>query len=223
MITSEIAANQAFAQVNRIDSSHRPTNDNDPVVRTAKGEPIDGVKTEISAFSALPIQKFNAEFNDVIKSIRIADQAMGEIGANIEQMEAQVEIFVKQYPPYPAGSEERGQLINNFAALRRMINRLTIPPDPFAQEIIGPPKSDANVDRWEIKVSGKQLGPAIRRQPVHSGAEGLNLPELAPEASDGEIAQLGSELGRARQALITRRAALAEDTLRVIRHIQKAV
>jgi archaellum component FlaC len=224
MITSEIAANQAYQQVNRANRSEesiRQSSGSDQVARNAKGEAIDGVKTEISAFATLPVQKFNAEFNTIVKSIRIADQAMEEIGTNIEQMEAQVEVFVKQYPPFLPGSEEHNTVVNNFAALRRMIDRLTIPPDPFARELIGPSQGEANVDRWEIKVSGKELSSAIRRQPVHTGREGLNLPALPSDAADGALAALPSQLSQARRTLGQRRADLASDTMQVIRHIQK--
>jgi archaellum component FlaC len=103
MITSKIAANQAFAQVNRmhkVDDASRQHHGRDEAIKTTKGETIDGIKAEISSFSLNPSHQFNTEFNAVVKSIRIADKAMGEIETNIEQMESEVEMFLKQYPPF---------------------------------------------------------------------------------------------------------------------------
>ena len=183
MITPKIAANQAFSQLNRVhkhDDQLRYQSGGESAQNTSANDAIDGVKAEISTFSTHPIQQFNAEFNAVVKSIRIADQAMEEIGANIEQMETEIQMFVKQYPPFPPGSEERSELLNHFAALRKQIDRLTYPPDPFARELIGTAGNEPTSEAWDLKVGKQSLYDIIRRQPVHTGAEGLNLPEVNP-------------------------------------------
>jgi hypothetical protein len=164
MITSKIAANQAFAQVNRmhkVDDPSRQRQGSDEAIKTTKGETIDGIKAEISSFSANPSHQFTAEFNAVVKSIRIADKAMGEIETNIEQMESEVEMFLKQYPPYPPGSEDRVNYLSRFALLRKQIDQLTFPPDTGAQNIIGRSQNDQSSD-WEIEIGGKQIGRTIR-------------------------------------------------------------
>jgi len=224
MITSKIAANQAFAQVNRmnkIDDLSRQHQGRAEAIKTPKGETIDGIKAEISSFSANPSHQFNAEFNAVVKSIRIADKAMGEIETNIEQMESEVEMFLKQYPPYPPGSEDRVNYLSRFAMLRKQIDQLTFPPDSGAQQIIGPsPKG--NSGDWEIEIGGKKIGSTIRRQPVHSGQEGLALPEITVQSTDAQIADMQKALGSARQQVQQRRNALAEDAIRVIRFAENA-
>jgi hypothetical protein len=224
MITPKIAANQAFAQLNRVhkhDDQQRHQGAGEDRKNTSAGEAIDGVRAEISAFSTHPIQQFNAEFNAVAKSIRIADQAMDEIGANIEQMESEIQMFVKQYPPYPPGSEERSELLNHFAALRRQIDRLTFPPDPLAQQIIGPSGNDSKSPGGDLKVGKSDSYPAIRRQPVHTGPEGLNLPDLPADASDKAIAAMQGALNSARKVVADRRGQLAEDVIQVIRQAEK--
>ena len=160
MITSKIAANQAFAQVNRLhkgEDNSRQNQGNDDAIKTPGGETIDGIKAEISSFSAHPLQQFNAEFNAVVKSIRIADKAMGEIETNIEQMESEVEMFLKQYPPYPPGSEDRIRYLSRFAMLRKQIDQLTIPPDTGARNIIGRSSNGSSRD-WEIEIAGNKIG-----------------------------------------------------------------
>jgi archaellum component FlaC len=224
MITSKIAANQAFAQINRLHRSEDntgPKQGHEDVVHTAQGEVIDGIKADISVFSTNPLQHFNAEFNAVVKSIRIADRAMGEIEANVEQMESEVEMFMKQYPPFPPGSEDRIKYLSRFALLRRQIDQLTVPPDAGARSIVGPSASGQS-KAYEIEIGGRKIGGPIRRQPVHTGQEGLNLPEISTESTDQDVARFHQALGKARGLLRQRRAALTEDATQVIRFAERA-
>ena len=219
MITPKIAANQAFSQLNRThkyDDEQRQHSAGGKRISPSVGDTVDGVKAQFSVFSTHPIQQFNTEFNSVVKSIRIADQAMAEIGANIEQMESDVQMFVKQYPPYPPGSDERMQLLNRFAALRKQINRLTFPPDPFSQKIIGDSGSSDQAQAWDVKIGEKTLTGALRRQPMHTGGEGLDLPEMPTDASDQNIADLQAALRRAWERVAEGRRHLAADAQRII-------
>ena len=224
MITPKIAANQTFTQLNRI---HK--HGDEQFQHSAGGkrnsasvpDAVDGVKAQFSAFATHPIQQFNTEFNSVVKSIRIADQAMTEIGANIEQMETEVQMFVKQYPPYLPGSEERIQLLNRFAALRKQINRLTFPPDPFAQKIIGDSGIGDGAQSWDVTIGDKTLASAIRRQPMHTSSEGVNLPEMPADASDQDIADLQAALRKAWETVAERRGHLADDFKMIIDHVEK--
>lgn len=221
MITSKIAANQAFSHVSRLtksDESSRHNTGHSDVIKTSKGEAVEGIKAEISAFSSHPLQQFNAEFNAIVKSIRIADKAMDEIEANIEQMESEVEMFLKQYPPYPPGSEERVKYLSHFAMLRRQIDQLSVPPDAGARYIVGDDTNDAS-KTWEIIVGGQKIGAAIRRQPVHTGSDGLSLPEVSPQMSDEQVAGLQKALGQAKLRIKDRRSQLAEDAIQVIRSV----
>jgi archaellum component FlaC len=223
MITSKIAANQAFIQVNKIfkgDDAARQGTGQDGSIKTGQGENIDGIKAEISTFSANPLHNFNAEFNAVVKSIRIADKAMTDIEANVEQMESEVEMFLKQYPPYPPGSEDRVKYLSRFAMLRKQIDQLTIPPNAGAKYIIG--SSDTNQAKdWEIEIGGQKTGQIIRRQPVHTGQEGLALPDLSVDSSDQQVAAMREALSEARHTIKERRSQLAEDAIRVIQSAEK--
>ena len=224
MITPKIAANQAFTQLNRI---HRYDDEQRQHGGGGKGngpsgdDAVDAVKAQFSIFSTHPLQQFNTEFNSVVKSIRIADQAMAEIGANIEQMESEVQMYVKQYPPYPPGGEERLQLLNRFAALRKQIDRLTFPPDPFAQKIIGDSAGGDKAQAWDVTIGAKTLASAIRRQPMHTGREGVDLPEMPPDASDQDIADLQAALRRAWETVAERRGHLADDAKMIIGQVEK--
>ena len=223
MITSKIAANQAFTQINKLykgDENARQPYRSDDVIKTPKGEAVDGIKADISPFSANPLHQFNAEFNAVVKSIRIADKAMDDIAANVEQMESEVEMFLKQYPPYPPGSEDRIKYLSRFALLRKQIDQLTIPPDDGAQYILG--STNAGLAKnWDVEIGGHRTGQTIRRQPVHTGGEGLGLPEISINSSDEQVVAMHKALGAARQTIQQRRGQLAEDAERVIRAAEK--
>jgi hypothetical protein len=222
MITSKIAANQAYAQVNRLnkgDDTSRQNTDHGEVIRTPGGEAVDGIKAEISAFSVHPSHQFHAEFNAVVKSIRIADQAMGEIEANVEQMESEVEMFMKQYPPYPPGSEDRIKYLSRFAMLRKQIDQLTFPPDEGARAIIGQSPKGQSSD-WEIEIGGKSIGKSIRQQSMHSGQSGLGLPEISLQATDEQVMSLKKALSTARQQIRQSRSEFAQDAIQVIRSAQ---
>ena len=224
MITPKIAANQAFNQLNRnhkYNDEQRQHGAGGKNNGPSAGDAVDGVKAQFNVFATHPIQQFNTEFNSVLKSIRIADQAMAEIGANIEQMESEVQMFVKQYPPYPPGSDERQQLLNRFAALRKQINRLTFPPDPFAQKIIGDSLSGDDVQTWDVTIGDRTLAGAIRRQPMHTGSEGVDLPEMPPDASDKDIADVQAALHKAWKTVVERRGHLADDTKQIIGQVEK--
>jgi len=224
MITSKIAANQTFAQVNhmnKINDSSRQHQGRSEAIKTSMGETIDGIKAEISSFSIHPSHQFNAEFNAVVKSIRVADKAMGEIETNIEQMESEVEMFLKQYPPFPPGSEDRVNYLSRFAMLRKQIDQLTFPPDAGAQQIIGRSPNSRSRD-WEIEIGGKKIGRTIRRQPVHSGKEGLALPEITVQSTDAQVSDMQKALGSARQQVHQSRDMLAEDAIQVIRFAEKS-
>ncbi len=222
MITSKVAANQAFLQTSRMaksDDASRQNTTSEETIKTPGGDEIDGIKAEISTFSAHPHQQFNAEFNAVVKSIRIADQAMGEIETNVEQMESEVEMFMKQYPPFPPGSEDRIKYLSRFAMLRKQIDQLTFPPDAGAQTIMGQTPKGSKV-AWDIEIGGAQTGQSIRTHPMHAGAGGLGLPEITPLANDDQIQGLKEALGSARQNIKKYRAELAEDAFKLIQSVE---
>jgi hypothetical protein len=219
MITSKIAANQAFMQTSRVTKrgdTPRQNTTSEETIRTSGGDEIDGIKAEISTFSAHPLQQFNAEFNAVVKSIRIADQAMGEIETNIEQMESEVEMFMKQYPPFPPGSEDRIKYLSRFAMLRKQIDQLTFPPDAGAQTIMGQ-SPQGQQGPWDIQIGGKKSGQSIRTHSLHAGQGGLGLSEITTQADDGQVREFKNSLGAAREKIVKSRAELAEDAFRVIR------
>ena len=76
----------------------------------------------------LELQKINDSWNDIAQKKRIYDNNMNEVEDYIDRMKAQLERILKNFPPFPPGSEGRIQALRNFAAFRKLIDQLTIPP-----------------------------------------------------------------------------------------------
>lgn len=156
------------------------------------------------------------------RAVRAADKAMGAIGDNLARMKESLEMIVKNYPPFPQGSDERMKLLRSYNSLRKQMDDLTIPPPPpdgteYAR-IVGDPAVVGSGGISATTEKGDCI--TISPQEVHSGPTGLDLPELpaAPEhdATDDEIYQTLGRLETAVQTLGVKRAGLAADAQKLL-------
>ena len=153
------------------------------------------------------IQIAQNQLNDLSKSIRIADQTMGQIDDFIEKMKQNLVTHLKNFPPFLQGSEERIELLKLYNSFRKQIDRLTFPAeDQLAGEIMG---KDTDASNHAPLVINADI--EIQRQPVHAGNEGLNIPPLPKEATDEMIQQGIDRLEDAQTTLKQRRIGLAQD------------
>jgi len=76
----------------------------------------------------LELQKINDSWNVIAQKKRIHDKLLNEVEDYVDHLKAQLERIIKNFPPFPPGSEERIQLLRSFAAFRKLIDQLTIPP-----------------------------------------------------------------------------------------------
>ena len=72
-----------------------------------------------------------------------------------------------------------------------------------------------------MKSGGQKTGQTIRRHQIHTGAEGLQLPNLSVNSSDEQVAAMRKALGEARQTIQKHRSQLAGDAANVIRSAEK--
>ena len=174
------------------------------------------------------LQAVNSSLESVAISIRGADEAMETIGKHVEQ----ISTMVKQFPPYPAGdnAEERARLLRSFNGLRDLIDSLTFPPkDDIGRAIMADPASDPGAGRgWKVIVDEQGSVKTIRGQEVHTGATGLDIPELteAGITTDGQpggpldsskLDAIVDSLETARETLRQRRDSLAADAAAIAR------
>ncbi len=168
------------------------------------------VEIDRSRFSYSKQQMTTSNLNAVARSIRAADKAMQEIGTQIDDMKSRLQTHVKNYPPFPPGSEERVKMLKSFSAFRKLIDELTIPPnDDKAVRIL----SAASPQSGDIGIVLERNGFAktIRSQPVGTGPEGLDIPEFPSSASDEDFQFMIRKLDEAAATLETRRAGLQAD------------
>jgi hypothetical protein len=145
------------------------------------------------------------------------DRAMEAAITTIEEMKKTLTSIIKDFPPYPVGSEERVHRLRDFAALRAMIERLTIPPEKEIQWLAaarhdGEPQ--VQNDQWVLVIEPGGSTRTVRKEDVHVGPSGLNIPELAPPevVDDRSIEQALQQLDRAGTTIQERRNHLREQT-----------
>ncbi len=162
------------------------------------------------------IQAFNATLNSVAASIRDADSTMGRIKTLIDRMIEQFGSIIKNYPPFPPGSEDRVRFLRAFAALRRQIDQLSVSlKDEDALKITADPAVVPQATDMKIVMGGNSSPVTIRSQQVHTGPTGLNIPELPENATDKEIYAAIKNLDNARKTLGQRQSGLGKDALSI--------
>lgn len=68
------------------------------------------------------------EINSYAKFVRHTDAVLEKASSQLELMKKPLERIIKNYPPFPAGSEERADLLRSYISLRKEIDRLMVPP-----------------------------------------------------------------------------------------------
>jgi hypothetical protein len=147
-------------------------------------------------------------------SIRLADGTMGKIKTLIDRMIEQFGSIVKNYPPFPPGSEERVKFLRAFAAIRRQIDQLSFSAkDEGASKITADPAVVPQAGHSKIVMDDNSPPVTIHSQQVHTGPAGLSIPDLPENATDKEIYAAIKNLSDARKTLDQRQSGLAADAL----------
>lgn len=222
MAILEVAQQHQFAEiarVNKLTSPHAPATADGGIEIPADIQGRD-VSVEISSFSTNKLHQFNTKFNSVLKSIRIADQALADIETKVDQMSSEIHTFLKMYPPYPPGSEERVKLLKNYAGIRNEIEQFTISEDHFAGLLLGNGSVMEPDGNYQVKIGDKVIGKGLR-----TGAEGqkaghFQFPELSMDAGDEQIAGAAKKLGEVESGLAHSRAILRQDVERLIESVR---
>jgi hypothetical protein len=159
----------------------------------------------------------NEEIREVARQIREVDHAMDVISQNLEKMSAALEEIVKNYPPYLQNSKERVAALRQYVGLRQVIDQLTLPPpDHSPAKILGDRKLYPQAGDWELPSGKGRIPVTIRHQPVHSGAGGLDLPDLSIDASDASVKKAFGRMTSSHELLQQRRRSFAEDANRAM-------
>ena len=179
------------------------------------------VKINGSLFEFSVPQSAHSAINMVADGVRQSDLAMLAIEKQIDQMKARLTKHVKNFPPFLPGSEERVELMKHFSAFRHQIDRLTFPPDsPGAAHIMADPSISGSSGDWKVDIDDNSHQITIRRQPVHTGPKGLDIPELPEKTTDEDIYAALETLDSAKELIGHRRSELAADFKQILNQMK---
>ena len=153
-------------------------------------------------FGVDKLETIHSRFSSVARTIRVADENMGKIENYIDRMKTELKRIVKNYPPFPPGSEERVKRLKSISAFRRLIDQLTIPPPKELAVKIMPDHDVVSKTNDSQKMSGENK--------LHqTGSEGLDIPRLPEGADDEEVRAFMENLDVALETLRQNRIDLA--------------
>jgi len=120
----------------------------------------------------------------------IPDWTMQTIENYIDKMKAKLKRVIKNYPPFPPGSEGRVEILKSFNTFRKQIAQLTIPPD---SDSINVPRLSEGATDEEVYNSIKRLDTikkATTKKITQLHAD--NIPDFFGRQIEGFAAELKS-------------------------------
>ncbi|NLI82484.1 MAG: hypothetical protein GX443_12490 [Deltaproteobacteria bacterium] len=195
---------------------------------TEKGDPASGVENhgwiKVSTSQLNGLRSVDSSLNKVARTIRHADSAMEKIGELLGEMKSKLESIVKNYPPFPPGTEERARYLESYNGLRSQMAQLAIPPEKEgAGAKMFPPTEYREGGNWEFLVEKDGQLRTVHKGEIQLNLEGLDIPELKPDASDEEVYLALQRLDAGREILDSRRQALAEDAEAIINSLKRSL
>lgn len=97
-----------------------------PAARPAPGLPVVQVETRHAAYAALAGVKDEA--SQTAQTVREMNRTLQSARTTLEGMRQAADAVLKQYPPFPLGSEQRLSYLRSIAALRHQLDAMTVPP-----------------------------------------------------------------------------------------------
>jgi hypothetical protein len=150
------------------------------------------------------------------RSIRSIDNTFDQFDRNVHQMHELLDGIVKNYPQFPNYSSEHVQALRQFSALRKMIDQLTFPPpEESPVMILGDTSAFPQAGDWEPNIPESDTV-SLRHQPLHTDSGGLDIPDLAPDATDEQIRDVLDKTAAAIDTNDRRRQAFVTDVNRLI-------
>ena len=215
MITSKLADQPLVTEINPVAKNSTAPPQAVAVQKKAddaKKGPAESVRINKQHFELFNSQPAYSKFNLVAATVRGADEAMHKIETRLDEMKDRLLEHVKHYPPFGKGSQERVKLMKLFSAFRKEIDQLTIPPDNYgAMKILADPSATSDAGNWDIDLDTQGDHLTLHGQQVHTGPAGLDIPEIAGEATDDDITAAIKNLESAHATLGQRRSELAAD------------
>ena len=152
----------------------------DPVQKTVRPAPgersgghpesqgLDPVTLQLSGSVIGKLDNISAEINQFAMNVRETDKALGRTSDVVAKLKAQLGKIVKNWPPFTPDSAERKEILMSCVALRKEIEKLTVPPPPK-------PVYEQDTKLWDKLVSAE------------NGKLSEAMPEISPSAIDEQV------------------------------------
>ena len=184
MAIDRIGINQAMPDIGLISGNSKPADKPNPSGRSSPTTNVSRKEDSITSPSGYrSLWSSDPTMGLLASQIRSADKAMGRIETYIDRMKEQLGNIIKKYPPYPLDSPKRNEHLQEYAALRKEIEQMTIPP--IRESVAGGPK----------KVTTE-----------------LSIPVLHGGSSDQEVSAAADGLQKAKETVVAGRSQLQADT-----------
>jgi hypothetical protein len=200
VINSEIRINQAsprHAPNAQNPDSLTKRSDGDKNI-SAQGNDQSGLLKPLrTPFASDALNSIKSRLNAIAKNIRVADKAIEAIENYIDRMKAELGRIIKNYPPFPPGSEERVRLLKSYISLRKQIDQLTIPPpsNEFNIRIVTDSEFVPEAEDWDVLTDLNS---------IH-----IPIPDLSEDTTDEDIVASIAALETAKEMILQRRDKLA--------------
>lgn len=108
------------------------------------------------------------------KNVRQTNEVLNFGAKQLEEMKANLEKIVKNYPPFPPESKERMELLMSYSGLQKEITSLMVPPPP-------PPVYEKIQHVWDNLFSGQ--------------SRSIQAPFLPSDAPDSHVKTVAGQIG----------------------------
>ena len=164
-------------------------------------------------FGVDKLEIIQSRLNSAARTIRDADKNMEKIENYIDRMKAELQRIIKNYPPFPPGSEERVRRLKSINAFRKLIDQLTIPPpnEEFATKIMAGRDAVLEVEDSKGMLGENKLHRKIHSYQAQKRHGKLDIPQLQEDENDKGVQAFIEKLDAARETLRQRRSDLATD------------
>lgn len=181
--------------------------------------------------SAARLHSYSDNMSRAAMSAGVALNSMQASGQQLQEMEVSLDRALGS----PVGSDARRVALEQFNVLHALADDYSKPDDLNARKLLDDPARFDSAGPLEVAAGEQGFQIRLGNQPIHLGAEGLDLPTAGAalpsdpsagaviadisNASDDEIRALGNLLGRARERLNERQSALSGDVSAVEREL----
>ena len=186
-------------------------------INVPKENPAEGVESSQNGGAVDDFQALNAARSSVATGTKFVDSTMGRVETIIDRMKEQLGRIIKNYPPFPPGSEARVKFLRSFKALRREIDELSFSSnnnDDAAPKITADSAAVSRANERNAATGGKESNRTIPNHQVSTELTGLKIPDLSENATDEEINAAIKNLDDVKKTLNQRQSGFAANASR---------